>query len=160
MTRIFHIQTLRFARRHDDTQFLIRRLARFGEFCRRPQIVTSKSKEELRLTSYTLRPLFGLRITDSGQSTFLGRRKMTEVEEPHDIPAKTGCLQAAAHYWQTFREHVGWKWTQIADVLRKALPKLNENDNAFTAALEAVPTEDWCRTWAAGRTIMLRIYHS
>jgi hypothetical protein len=100
-----------------------------------------------------------------------------------------------------------WKWTQIADVLRKGLPKLNENDNAFTAALEAVPAkeaegkgetekgsqpaaqkkktrttrhatqtqleflvcdapsaaalevipaEDWCRTWAAGRTIMLR----
>ena len=41
-------------------------------------------------------------------------------------------------------------------MLRKGLPKLNENDNAFTAALEAVPTEDWCRTWVAGRTIMLR----
>jgi hypothetical protein len=28
--------------------------------------------------------------------------------------------------------------------------------NAFAAALGAVPAEDWCRTWAAGRTIMLR----
>jgi hypothetical protein len=28
--------------------------------------------------------------------------------------------------------------------------------DAFAAALEAVPAEDWCRTWAAGRTIMLR----
>ena len=27
--------------------------------------------------------------------------------------------------------------------------------DAFAAALEAVPAEDWCRTWAAGRTIML-----
>jgi hypothetical protein len=27
----------------------------------------------------------------------------------------------------------------------------------FTAALAAVPAEDWCRTWAAGRTIMLRM---
>jgi Ran GTPase-activating protein (RanGAP) involved in mRNA processing and transport len=81
---------------------------------------------------------------------------MTEVEEPHDFPANIGCLQAAAHYGQTFRERVGWIWTQIADVLRKGLPKLNENDNAFTAALEVVPAEDWCRTWAAGRTIMLR----
>jgi small ubiquitin-related modifier len=27
---------------------------------------------------------------------------------------------------------------------------------AFAAALEAIPNEDWCRTWAAGRTIMLR----
>jgi hypothetical protein len=29
-------------------------------------------------------------------------------------------------------------------------------DAPFAAALEAVPAEDWCRTWAAGRTIMLR----
>jgi ubiquitin len=27
----------------------------------------------------------------------------------------------------------------------------------FTAALAAVPSEDWSRTWAAGRTIMLRM---
>ena len=30
------------------------------------------------------------------------------------------------------------------------------SDGAFVAALGAVPAEDWCRTWAAGRTIMLR----
>jgi Leucine-rich repeat (LRR) protein len=29
--------------------------------------------------------------------------------------------------------------------------------NAFTAALEVIPAENWCRTWAAGRTIMLRM---
>jgi hypothetical protein len=28
--------------------------------------------------------------------------------------------------------------------------------DAFAAALGAIPSEDWCRTWAAGRTIMLR----
>ncbi len=28
--------------------------------------------------------------------------------------------------------------------------------DAFVAALGAVPAEDWCRTWAAGRTMMLR----
>jgi Ran GTPase-activating protein (RanGAP) involved in mRNA processing and transport len=28
--------------------------------------------------------------------------------------------------------------------------------DAFAAALGAVPAEDWCRTWAAGRTIVLR----
>ncbi len=28
--------------------------------------------------------------------------------------------------------------------------------DAFAAALEAIAAEDWCRTWAAGRTIMLR----
>ena len=29
-------------------------------------------------------------------------------------------------------------------------------DAPFAAALEAIPAEDWCRTWTAGRTIMLR----
>jgi hypothetical protein len=29
--------------------------------------------------------------------------------------------------------------------------------DALTAALAAVPAEDWCRTWAADRTIMLRM---
>jgi Ran GTPase-activating protein (RanGAP) involved in mRNA processing and transport len=28
--------------------------------------------------------------------------------------------------------------------------------DAFSAALEAIPAQDWCRTWAAGRMIMLR----
>ena len=29
--------------------------------------------------------------------------------------------------------------------------------DAFTAALGAIPADDWCRTWAADRTIMLRM---
>jgi hypothetical protein len=68
------------------------------------QLTTSPESDYETSYASNLRPLFGLRNTDSGQSTFLGRRKMTEVEEPHGIPANTGCLQAAAHYWQTFRE--------------------------------------------------------
>jgi hypothetical protein len=28
--------------------------------------------------------------------------------------------------------------------------------DAFTPTLGVIPLEDWCRTWAAGRTIMLR----
>jgi hypothetical protein len=28
--------------------------------------------------------------------------------------------------------------------------------DAFATALGAIPQDDWCRTWAAGRTIMLR----
>jgi hypothetical protein len=35
-------------------------------------------------------------------------------------------------------------------------PALLAADAPFAAALEAIPAEDWCRTWAAGRTIMLR----
>ena len=51
---------------------------------------------------------------------------------------------------------LGFTDAQIVDALRKGLPKLNEIYNAFTAALGAVPVVDWWRTWAAGRTIMLR----
>jgi hypothetical protein len=50
----------------------------------------------------------------------------------------------------------GFTDAQIVDALWKGLPKINEIDTAFTAALEAVPAEDWCKTWAAGRAIMLR----
>jgi hypothetical protein len=35
-------------------------------------------------------------------------------------------------------------------------PLLLAADAPFAAALGAVPAEDWSRTWAAGRTIMLR----
>jgi hypothetical protein len=35
-------------------------------------------------------------------------------------------------------------------------PALLAADAPFAAALEAIPAEDWSRTWAAGRTIMLR----
>jgi Ran GTPase-activating protein (RanGAP) involved in mRNA processing and transport len=35
-------------------------------------------------------------------------------------------------------------------------PLLLAADAPFVAALEAIPAEDWCRTWAAGRTFMLR----
>ena len=35
-------------------------------------------------------------------------------------------------------------------------PLLLAGTSAFVAALEAVPAEDWSRTWAAARTIMLR----
>ncbi len=36
---------------------------------------------------------------------------------------------------------LGFTDAQIPDVLRKDLPKLNENDNTFSAALETVPAE-------------------
>jgi hypothetical protein len=35
-------------------------------------------------------------------------------------------------------------------------PLLLAADAPFAAALEAIPADDWCRTWAASRTIMLR----
>jgi hypothetical protein len=88
------------------------------------------------------------------------------VKQPRDTAAEDALpllqLQALHH---THKEptrlflmsaKLGFTDEQIADVLRKGLPKLNENDRAFTAALEAVPAEDWCRTWAACKTIMLR----
>jgi hypothetical protein len=30
------------------------------------------------------------------------------------------------------------------------------NQTSFPASLESIPTDDWDRTWAVGRTIMLR----
>ena len=43
---------------------------------------------------------------------------------------------------------------------RKSMPLKDQPavlaPNTFAAALEAIPPDDWCRTWAAGRTIMLR----
>ena len=88
----------------------------------------------------------------------------TRGKQRRDTAAEDALLQLQALH-HTHREatrlflmaaRLGFTDAQIADVLRKGLRKLNENDNAFTAALNAVPAEDWCRTWAAGRTIMLR----
>ncbi len=43
---------------------------------------------------------------------------------------------------------------------RKSMPLKDQPallaPNSFAAALEAVPADDWCRTWAAGMTITLR----
>ncbi len=89
------------------------------------------------------------------------------VKQPRDTAAEDALplLQALHH---THKEatrlflmaaRLGFTDEQIAAVLRKGLPKLNETDNAFTAALEAVPAEDWCRTRRscyAILTIMLR----
>ncbi len=50
---------------------------------------------------------------------------------------------------QKKRTHTTRKATQTQPLLLAA-------DAPFAAALEAIPAEDWCRTWAAGRTIMLR----
>ena len=47
------------------------------------------------------------------------------------------------------------KRTCVARQATQTQPLLLAAD-AFAAALEAIPAEDWCRTWAAGRTIMLR----
>jgi hypothetical protein len=55
--------------------------------------------------------------------------------------------------------------TQIAEALRQGLPHLTQATttqpallaaDVFAAALGAIPSDDWCSTWAAGRTIMLR----
>jgi hypothetical protein len=48
------------------------------------------------------------------------------------------------------------KRTRTTKQATQTQPLLLAADAPFAAALEAVPSEDWCRTWAAGRTIMLR----
>jgi hypothetical protein len=47
------------------------------------------------------------------------------------------------------------KRTCVARQATQTQPLLLAAD-AFAAALGAIPAEDWCRTWTAGRTIMLR----
>jgi hypothetical protein len=48
------------------------------------------------------------------------------------------------------------KRTRTARQATQTQPLLLAADAPFAAALEAMPAEDLCRTWAAGRTIMLR----
>jgi hypothetical protein len=47
------------------------------------------------------------------------------------------------------------KRTRTTSQATQTQPLLLAADNPFAAALEAIPAEDWCRTWAACRTIML-----
>ncbi len=47
------------------------------------------------------------------------------------------------------------KRTRTTSQATQTQPLLLATD-AFAVVLEAIPAEDWCRTWAAGRTIMLR----
>ena len=49
------------------------------------------------------------------------------------------------------------KRTSTTSQATQTQPLLLAADAPFAAALEAIPAEDWCRTWAAGRTIMLRM---
>ena len=55
------------------------------------------------------------------------------------------------------KQHVAQK-KRVCTMPRPAIQKqpLLLAADAFVAALGSVPAEDWCRTWAAGRTIMLR----
>jgi Ran GTPase-activating protein (RanGAP) involved in mRNA processing and transport len=48
------------------------------------------------------------------------------------------------------------KRTHTTSQATQTQPLLLAADAPFAAALEAIPAEDWGRTWAAGRTIMLR----
>jgi hypothetical protein len=48
------------------------------------------------------------------------------------------------------------KRTRATRQATQTQPLLLAADAPFAAALDAVPAEDWCRTWAAGGTIMLR----
>jgi hypothetical protein len=48
------------------------------------------------------------------------------------------------------------KRTRTTRQATQTQPLLLAADAPFAAALEAIPAEDWCRTWAACRTIMLR----
>ena len=59
------------------------------------------------------------------------------------------------HAEQGKKDYEQKKRTRTTSQATQTQPLLLVADT-FLAALEAVPAEDWCRTWAPGRTIMLR----
>ena len=48
---------------------------------------------------------------------------MTEVEEPHNLPAITGCLEAATYCGKTFVEHAG----RIGTARRRMCAEMSES---------------------------------
>jgi len=48
------------------------------------------------------------------------------------------------------------KQTHTTRQATQTQPLLLADDGPFAASLEAIPAEDWCRTWPVYRTIMLR----
>jgi len=69
-----------------------------------------------------------------------------QTHNTHTLSTESGDKRSAALNKHT---HTTRQATQTQPLLLAA-------DAPFDAALEAIPAEDWCRTWAAGRTIMLR----
>ncbi len=84
---------------------------------------------------------------DGGQSAPKKRRLATQTQPALLAPAAFAAALGALR--QGLRH--------LTDPASRRLPRpaLLAPD-AFAAALGAIPAEDWCRTWAAGRTIMLR----
>ena len=72
-------------------------------------------------------------------------------------PIRPG-LEKCAFYWKTKSCKIGetCKFDQTTSQDKQTQPASLSADAPFAAALEAIPPDDWCRTWAAGRTIMLR----
>jgi hypothetical protein len=93
---------------------------------------TAAPENEVHSSGHTHRK--SMRLTEMSTANQVGGKEETEKDK-----------QPAAHM----------KWTRTTRQPMQTQPALLAAD-AFAAALEAVPAEDWCRTWAAGRTIMLR----
>ena len=85
-------------------------------------------------------------MLDEGDFPSKTHLRMSRGKQPHGI-----CMQAEqgkADYDQRKRTLTTRHTTQTQPLVLAA--------DAFVAALGTVPAEDWCRTWVAGRTIMLR----
>jgi hypothetical protein len=93
---------------------------------------TAAPENEVHLSGHTHRK--SMRLTEMSAASQAGGKEETEKDK-----------QPAAQK----------KWTRTTRQPTQTQPALLAAD-AFAAALEAVPAEDWCRTWVAGRTIMLR----
>ncbi len=94
---------------------------------------TAAAENEVHSSGHTLRK--SMRLQDMSAAKEAGGKGETEKGE-----------QSAAQK----------KRTRTTRQATQTQPLLLAADAPFAAALEAIPAEDWCRTWAAGRTIMLR----
>ncbi len=77
-------------------------------------------------------------------------------EEPESVVTSRDTTAAENEVHSSGHTHRMSKRTCTTKQSAQTQPLLLAADAPFAAALEAIPAEDWCRTWAAGRTIMLR----
>jgi hypothetical protein len=81
--------------------------------------------------------------------------------------ARTGCPSLREPNRAEWRAANLFFWPTVAEQSKKARTTTIQTtpaeqaseppSDAFTAALVAIPTDDWCRTWAEDRTMLLRM---
>ena len=126
----------------------------------------SSSRQDSRYATYTDEALRQMSVSESGSSVYDNLVKA--LRHTHS--------EAMLRFLLAARQ--GYTNAQICDALRQGLPHVTNSGalqdspphhlqttlqpsllaaDAFVQALVAIPSDDWCRTWAAERTNMLRL---